>query len=1095
MYYKLDFMFNYLLKQAINIVILFFLLTGLLTAQERQPGFERINIEEGLSQSEILTIFQDSRGFLWIGSQDGLNRYDGYEFITYRNSPFDKNSLSNNYISAIAEDSSGYLWICTLTGLNMYDRYKDKFENIKIDNGKKSLLNGVIYKSVVVDRSNNIWLGGINTGLIKYDPVKKTSVHFRKGKVDTGTINSDTINVIYEDLSGNLWLGKHDGLYVFNPKTRSFKEFKFNANDKQTISDNFVRCIIQDKKGFLWIGTDKGGLNKLNIKTGKFTRYMHSPYAANTISGNSINSLQKDQDGNIWIGVWGGGLNKLDTKTGIFTYYKNVPTDPQSLSNNDLTVVYEDRTGVLWVGTYGGGLNKLKPLYKPFILYKHNPLDNKSLSHNRIYAIYKDRESILWVGTWGGGLDMFEPKTNTFVHHEHDPGNPSSISNDRVTSIAEDNDGILWIGTLDGGLNAFDKKTNKFTHFDNNPRYLKSAFNKRITSLLFDSEGLLWIGTFENGVSIYNKSTGAFTHLSYDLRDINTLSNSRINSLFEDDNGNVWIGTYSGLNKYDRKNKKISRFFHNPSDTLSLGSDLINSVSQASDGSIWVATSGGGLNKLVNNNNNFEFVKYNIKDGLPSNIIYQMLQDKKDNMWISTNNGLVKFNTEPFSLRIYTYADGLQSNEFKKGAFYDKENNILYFGGINGFNAFNPDSIKDDPVKPKILFTKFRLFNKEVGIGNNSPLQESISETKTITLSHDQSFSIEFAAIYFASPDNIKYAYMLKGFDNGWNYTDSKMRYASYTNLPGSKYTLYVKATNNEGVWSNDYISLSIIITPPFWMTWWFRAVVLILALGTILFIYRYRTRAIRESNKILEEKVKLRTQELIEANQTKDRFFSIIAHDLKNPFTIFYGYTEILNKDIEALPKEEVRNLATSIFESASKIHVLLHNLLQWAQIQMGGFTVEPVELNLKSLSESVLFTVSDNANQKGITIKNNIAGDIKAFADEHMINTVIRNLVSNAIKFTNKNGYVEIGASNKNDMCEIYIKDNGIGIRKEEIPEIFKIDSKITNKGTNNETGTGLGLTLCKDFVKKNNGDIWIESELGKGTTVKFTLPVSRK
>jgi ligand-binding sensor domain-containing protein/signal transduction histidine kinase len=1058
--------------------------------QTHTPAFENISIEQGLSQSVVVSLYQDSRGFIWIGTQDGLNRYDGYELIVYKNKPTDTSSISSNYINGITEDKKGNLWIATrVGGVNKLDRSTGKFSKYKIfkDENEK----GKYLRSIYADKNGNIWTGGGGTGLIKINPNDNSITAYKKNS-SSNSISGDSVITIFEDNAGFLWIGTTSGLNKFDPSKNKWTIFKNDKRNNFSLSDNYVRCIIQDKLGFIWVGTDRGGLNRFDTSTNKFERFIHSTSNTNSISGNSVNSLWEGIDNSVWAGVWGGGVNKFNYDTHTFEIYKSDPLSSPTIFSNDINSVYLDKTGVLWIGSYGGGLYKFNTNISPFKHFKRNPLEKNHLSNDLIISILKDKEGVLWIGTWGGGLNRMDPVTKSFSSFRYNRENSKSISNNRITSLVEDSNQNLWIGTLDGGLNKFNKKTNTFTRFLKQANNPNSLCSDRITSLLFDSRGNLWIGTLDKGVCVLDMKNEIFKNIFNEQIYDKTMSGMRINSIFEDREGNIWLSTITGLNKYNPNDKSFQHFTQNNNNPNSLSSNWINTVFQSKDGSIWIGTMEGGLNKVIVRNGKTEFEHFTEEEGLPNNNVYRILEDDNSNLWISTNKGISKFNPAKNIFRNYDMSDGLQSDEFKDGAFYDAQTKTMYFGGINGFNSFIPAEVKNEGVPPKVVLTKFRIFNKEILPGENSVLIKPIEETNEITLSYnDYLFSIEFAALKTASPGKIKYAYKLEGLDKNWNYTNSKMRFASYTNLDGGKYIFRVKASNNYGSWHDDGIALTIIINPPFWLTWWFRFLVLLFAAIFIFVLFNMRTRKIRESNRLLEEKVKQRTRELSEANLAKDKIFSIIAHDLKNPFTVFYGYTELLDKNIDKMTKEETKEIASSIRVSASKIFSLLENLLEWAQLQLGGLKTTPEVLNLKSLFDSVLFTLSDTAAQKNITLINNINAEIKIFADDHMIKTVARNIVSNSIKFTRPGGFIEIGAS-ANVTCEIYIKDNGVGIPKEKIARMFEAGSKISETGTANERGTGLGLILCKEFVVKNNGSIWIESEEGVGTTVKISLPL---
>ena len=507
---------------------------------------------------------------------------------------------------------------------------------------------------------------------------------------------------------------------------------------------------------------------------------------------------------------------------------------------------------------------------------------------------------------------------------------------------------------------------------------------------------------------------------------------------------------------------------------------------------MWIATYGGGINKLLYENGKNKFKCFSRKNGLPNDFIYRILFDTKGLLWISTNGGLISYDTKTNNFRTFDFTDGLQSNEFTSGAFYDKKNDVMYFGGINGFNSFVPDLIQRDLVKPKILLTDFKIFNNEVKVGENSPLKQTINETKEIRLSYkDFLFSIEFASTYFVSPEKIKYAYMLKGLDNNWNYTGSNMRIASYNNLPGGKYIFRVKASDSDTDWRDKGICLTIIVEPPFYQTWLFRIAAFIVFIFLIVAWFRYRTKAIRNRNKMLEEKVQQRTQELEEVNKTKDKFFSIIAHDLKSPFQVLLGSSEILHDEYNSLSEDEKSEFVINIKNTIKNTYQLLENLLQWSRLQTNLIEYSPEIMNLY---EELLPTINLHtgvAKNKNILINNLVDKNISVKADRNMLNVIVRNLISNAIKYTAPNGMVNLDAGIQGNTVTIYISDTGQGIPENILDKIFQIGTIFSTKGTRGEKGTGLGLLLCKEMVEKQGGNIFVKSTEGKGTTFSFTLP----
>jgi len=812
-----------------------------LHAQRNDIRFEEISIEEGLSQTIVFCIAQDSKGFMWFGTEDGLNKYDGHRFTIIRHIPDDPSSLAYNHILSLYEDRTGTLWIGTfLAGLDRYDSTQDRF------------------------------------------------IHYRHDPKNPNSLSHDMIRTIYEDLSGTLWIGTDGGLNRFNRETETFTRYIHYPDDANTLSHNTVRAICEDRTGMLWIGTEGGGLNKFDRDTETFTHYIHDPSNPKSLSSNSVRAIYEDNAGKLWIGTDGGGLNKLDRDTETFFHFLADPNDPSKLSHNSVYALYEDKTGVLWIGTNGGGLNILDQERRKFIRYINDPNDPTSLSYNEIYHIYEDRSGVLWIGTYGGGVNKIDLKRKKFIHYRYDPNNPNSLSHPIVWSIHEDASGILWIGTHGGGVNRFDRVKNQYTHYRHNPNDPYSLSNDIVRNVYEDRSGVLWIGTHGGGICRFDRETGKFFSYQNDPNDPSSLSNDEIRSIYEDRSGTFWIGTNGGgFNKFDRETGKFTRYQNDPDNRYSLSNDFVRVIYEDREGSFWIGTQGGGLNKFDRTSglftqyrtdpdnpnslssdfvfsihedesgllwlgtwggglNKFDpktetFTAYTENEGLSSNSTYGALEDDEGNLWISTNNGLSKFNPITGTFKNYNERDGLQSNEFNGGSFFQSKSGEMFFGGILGFNAFFPHEIKDNPHIPPVVITTFTKLNKE------AKLDKPLAELDELVLSYrDYVFSFEFAALEFTAPDKNLYAYKMEGLDEDWIYTDSDKRFANYTTLPPGRYVFRVKASNNDGIWNEEGISIKISITPPFWQTWWFRSVAVLALLGLALTWYKRRVHTMR---------------------------------------------------------------------------------------------------------------------------------------------------------------------------------------------------------------------------------------------------------
>jgi PAS domain S-box-containing protein len=804
--------------EALNAIILKIILTILIlvslpaTAYAQEPNikFEHITVDQGLSQSSGLCILQDSKGFMWFGTQDGLNKYDGYKYISYKYNELDSHSLSDNWITSIYEDKSGAIWVGT-------------------DGG----------------------------GLNKFDQETEQFTHYIHDINNPSSLGANRVLSIYEDQSGGLWIGTNGGgLNQFNQETRQFTHYTHDPDDSKSLSNDTVLSIYEDQSGGLWIGTDGGGLNQFNRETRQFTHYTHDPDKPDSLGYNTVSSIVEDRFGNFWLGTsswygnaYGTALEKFDPELGQFTHYTHDPNDPNSLSENIVPSIWKDNSEILWIGTGFSGINKLDTKNHKFTTYKHKPTNLSSLSDDHVSSIYEDRNGTLWIGTFNGGLDKLDRKTGKFTHYTHDPNSPNSLSSNAVWSVYEDHLGNLWIGTFGSGLDKFDRATEQFTHYTHNPNNPNSLSDNTIASIYEDHLGNLWIGTFRGGLNKLERETGRFIHYKYDPDNRNSLSDNLVWSIYEDQFGTLWVGGYGqgGLNKLNRETKQFTRYKHESSNPNSLSYDRINAIYEYPADTLWIGTYGGGLEKFDIATETF--THYTDKDGLPNNSVVGILADDEGNLWLSTGKGLSKFNPKSETFRNYDVSDGLQGNEFDGvKAYFKSKTGEMFFGGLNGFNAFYPEQVKDNPHIPPIVLTDFGKFDGSV------KLDTAISETKEIKLSYkDRFFWFEFAALDYTNPSKNQYAYKLEGFDKDWIYSGTR-RYASYTNLDGGTYTFRVKGSNNDGVWNEEGTSLKIIITPPPWKTWWAYTLYAVALVSAVLGYVQWRTRAQAKENALLRE-------------------------------------------------------------------------------------------------------------------------------------------------------------------------------------------------------------------------------------------------
>ena len=845
-------------KISIKVSLLIFALMNSICPQVRDVSFDHIFLEEGLSQSIVKCILQDKSGFMYFGTEDGLNIYDAYSFKILRNSPNDPNSLSYNDIACMCEDSLGRLWIGTFnSGVNLFVKARNKIIRLNHNRNNLNSLSNDNINAIVEDKKGNIWIGTDN-GLNRIINASSINYDF---KVQRGVIDSaDHINLINERImsiltakNGELWVGTGSGLFRISEsisgKFFTIRRYKNENSNKKSISNNTIRSIFEDKEGDFWIGTDRG-LNKLtydesNSKSPEFYKYFHSHINKNSIGNNEIYAVSQDSTGMIWIGTNGGGINIYNKKKGQFASYQYDPMDPRSLSANEIRSLYLDRSGIMWIGTYGGGINKVSRKSGQFYHYIHRTNNSNSLNHPIVWSFYQNRDSVLWIGTHNG-LDRLDRKTNTFHHLTHIPGK-NSLSSNVVRVITPVDKNMILIGTNGGGVDELNLITGKFKNWSHDPSNPNSLIHNEIRTIYNDKDEIIWIGTYGRGMDRFDPSTGIFKHY-YNIQDDSTsLSQDYVRVIVEDDEGYLWIGTEGGgLNRFDKKKEKFIRYRANQGNPASLSSDYIFTILIDSPGIFWLGTYGGGLNKFYSKTGKCKI--YNVENGLPSNSIYGIIKDRSGSLWLSTNNGLSKFNPAEEKFKNYNVKDGLQDNEFNGGSYYLTKSGELLFGGINGFNSFYPENIKDNNYIPPVVLTSFKKFNKEVNF--SLPLN-SIRE---IILSYsDDVFSFEFAALDYFSPEKNKYAYKMDGVDKDWVYVNAEQRFAAYTTLPPGNYIFHVKGSNSDGVWNVAGISLLIKIIPPFWQRIWFILLIAVIIIGIAYLLYLRRL-------KIIRMKIELRT-------------------------------------------------------------------------------------------------------------------------------------------------------------------------------------------------------------------------------------------
>jgi signal transduction histidine kinase/ligand-binding sensor domain-containing protein len=1120
--------------------------------------FEHIGIEQGLSQNSIYAIHQDKFGFMWFGTEDGLNRYDGYKFATYRHDPSNPHSLSANFIQALLEDRNGALWVGTeLGGLHRYIPESEGFVRYRANPNNKQTLTHNSIRALAEAPDGTIWVGtafGLNafhpiTGIVKqYLPASQPipleqTIGF--------ALPAPQVNAVAVDVQGNVWAGTFGGgVGKLNVKTGEWTYFRHNPRQSSSLSNDFVGTILVDSLGMIWIGTNHG-LNLLNPTNGIMTSFLPNGANPASLQGVQVRGLWQENAHTLWIATNDGGISILNSTTGQCTNLHAEQTNALSLNTNIINRIYRDKAGTVWVGTGGSGINKFDPRAWKFVSYRHEINNFNSLVHNVVRGFHEDNDGTLWIAT-EGGLNKLNLQSGIFTAFTHNPTNPNSLAGNIVRSVYRDTKGRLWIGSA-SGLQYLDDKRGAFMTVPvaaNNPNALPV---NSIRTVLENADGTMWVATEGGGVCLYNPEQKRIRTFANDPANPRSLSNNAVVSLYRDRKGTLWVGTLNGLNRFDAQTQDFTRFIRDEANPQSLNSNNIRSMYEDVKGRFWIGTWGGGLHLFDRETGYCEVFRE--RDGLPNDAVYGILPDKQGYLWLTTNRGLARFHPDERSFRVYDADDGLQSNEFNGGAYSVGASGRLYVGGVQGFSAFFPDSIKDNDVMPQVVITGFKKFNKSVHVGKD------IRNNAEITLRYDDKFfAIEFAALNFTHSRKNTYLYKLEGFDKAWIDAGTS-REAAYTNLDAGNYVFRVKAGNNDGCWNEEGAKLSITILPPWWMTLWFRVAVALSLVSTGGVWFWSRLRRVEFQKQELERLVQVRTQELSSTNTSlkeanheieqhiqtvseqaweiatintqlharneeletlnreKDEFLGIAAHDLKNPLTSIVLTTEMLQYNMGKMPPERVNERLQQIEATAMRMRDIVSDILDINALESGKLKLRMDACDAGMLAEEVVAEYTERATEKGITL--HLDYD-RAVIEQHFIHAdyrksreVLENLVSNAIKYSphGKNIWVKLKyeegniqslngsdaasflGSQPSSFLQFSVTDEGPGLSEEDKSRLFQRFTRLSAQPTGGEHSSGLGLSIAKKLIEAMNGEIWCESELGRGATffVKFGCAAS--
>jgi signal transduction histidine kinase/CheY-like chemotaxis protein/ligand-binding sensor domain-containing protein len=1058
-------------------------------------------------QTFAWSIVQDRDGFLWFGTVDGLFRHDGYNLKIYRHDAGNPNSLSENFIRSIYRDRSGMLWIATISGgLNKLDPAQDTVTRYRHDPANQESLSSNDVYCVYQESGGVLWVG-TGDGLDRLDPATGRFIHYKHDARDAGSLSSNRVTTIFEDRQSNLWVGTDAGLNMLKRDTGRFSRFLHDPANPRSLGHNAVGSILEDQGGVLWVGSELvGGLSALDVKSGEFTRYsFHSEQpGAPGVAG--VTAIYEDRDGVLWLGTLDTGLLKLDRDRKQVMRYARQAGNPNGLHDNAVKTILEDAEGVMWIGTQEGVSRFLKKQL-PFVNYRHEPGNPHSLHDNTIRSVQGDSKGFLWIGT-KVGLNRLDRRTGHVTSYLLDSGNGHSLLGNRVAAIREGRAGELWIGTYyGGGLNRFDPATRRSVTYQHDPKNPHSLSNDVVLCLLFDRQGVLWAGTDGGGLNRFDSTTGRFSAYRSEPNNPQSLSD-KIRAIFEDRAGILWLATFAGLSRFDPRTEQFTVYRHDPRNVRSLSHDSVNAIREDRQGLLWVGTR-YGLNQLDRSRG--DFTAFTEKDGLPDDRIQAILEDGQGYLWLATHNGLSRFHPPTKTFRNYSESDGLPGkilSPYETESSWQSQDGEMVLGSMNGVTTFYPDRLSPNPYVPPVVLTDFHLFNKPVLPGSDSPLQKPIWTTDSLTLTHTQSiFTLEFAGLSYAAPEKNRYRYRLEGLESEWNEVDSRRRQATYTSLPAGRYIFRVQASNNEGVWNEDGVSLALTILPPWWATWWFRSLMGLAFVGLMLGTYKLRIRGLKEREHQLDALVQQRTAELLatdaelkvakekaeEATAMKSMFLANMSHEIRTPMNAVIGMAYLA---LKTPLSEKQRDYVNKIHNAGTSLLGVINDILDFSKIEAGRLDIEAADFRLDDVIASVTSITAQKAQDKGLELLVDVANSVpqNLVGDSLRLGQVIANLINNAIKFT-EHGEVSLTAELLEQVGErarlrFSVKDTGIGMTREQAAKLFQAFTQADASTTRKHGGTGLGLTICRRLVELMGGEIGLDTEPGVGSTFHFTV-----
>ncbi|MGL1889225.1 MAG: response regulator [Reichenbachiella sp.] len=1051
-------------------------------ANDFNTDIQFLSVEQKFSQNTVSTILKDHKGFLWLGTRNGLNRYDGINIWQYHNIKEDSTSLPSNYIRVLFEDSDGILWIGSLGGgLVSYDRESNTF--VRYEDESSISLKGETVISIHEDKNKNLWLGTETSGLFSFNRSTNLLVQYRKNVDDPFSISGNNITGILNDGGDNLWITTWGGgLSLFNINTKRFIHYKHDPENPKSLISNVVRSSFLSANGELWLGTNRG-LNKVVYdRSGKYI-FEKVDIGYNGEEDPFILSIIEDSSGRLWIGTENDGVCVLDIENGQSNWYGYDLTKEYSLGNNSIWSIYEDNSGIVWIGTFNKGLFKVDEKHRKFEKIQHHSYNEKSLSNSSVSSFAEDKRGNVWVGTDGGGLNYWDRSKNTFSHFNK--SNQPGMA-DEVLSLMIDSKERLWVGCWQGGVMVKDVNSNKLKRISIKHDFDLVQDKENVFSIIESKDGKIWFAVFRGGLVSYDPKSGKFQSYGYDERNHDGINTDKVRLVYEDSKGNIWVGTEgTGINLVvpGRKGSTFKKYLFNPGKENSLSNNMILSFHETADGKLWVGTS-GGLNEFDPVTE--EFKNYGFDHGFPDEVIYAIEEDAAGLLWLSTDKGIIRFDRDTQSIRIFDLSNGLQSLEFFKQSSFKSQTGELLFGGVDGFNLIHPKDIVDNNDEPQVYLVDFKISNESVMPGEESVLKSNIMDAEVIELRYyENDFSFEFSQLNYAQSKSNLYAYQLVKYDSKWQEAGSR-REAYYTNVPPGTYTFKVRGTNEKGDWSPLEASVKIVVLRAWYNTFW--AYIIYTTVIVIILIWSFQTIVNRER---LQSELKVEHLELSkmqELDEMKSSFFANISHEFRSPLTLILGPLKGLKENIEEqLTQEQVGIM----LRNAENLLNLINQLLELSKLESGKMRLELETTDVVKFLKTSAHSFSSMANRRNIAYKVVMPKSVVALSfDKDKMEKIVINLLSNAFKYTNDFGKVELSLEDQEKKVILRVKDDGIGIPEDEKDFIFNRYYRVRDNKNKKSKGTGIGLSLTKELVELHHGHIDFKSIEDDGTVFEVHL-----